>query len=70
MAAKVRTKQIKKENIEISYKNYEYLSRFMSDRARMYDRKTTGFTAKTQRKLSREIKRARHLALLPFKASV
>lgn len=77
MAAKKKTptKRVKKivnksENREISYKNYEYLAGFLSDRAKIYDRKQTGFSAKTQRLLSREIKRARHLGLLPFKASI
>lgn len=69
---KTRTRKIvnRSENREISYRNYEFLAGFLSDRAKIYDRKQTGFSAKTQRKLSREIKRARHLGLLPFKASI
>lgn len=54
----------------ISYKNSEYLAKFLNDRAKVYDRKRTSFSAKQQRKLSREIKRARHLGLLPFKSSL
>lgn len=65
------TREVKKEKgVELSYKNAEYLSRFMNDRAKVYDKKQTGLTAKLQRRLSREIKRARHLALLPFKPSI
>ena len=69
---KARAKKIvnKSDNREISYKNYEYLAGFLSDRAKIYDRKQTGFSAKVQRLISREIKRARHLGLLPFKASI
>lgn len=72
---KAKTVKVKKEKAqagskEISYKNYEFLAKFLSDRAKIYDRKQTGFTAKMQRKLAQEIKRARHLGLLPFKASI
>lgn len=52
--------------IEFSYKNYEELSKFMSDRAKIYGRKRTGLTARQQRKLTRAMKHARHLGLLPF----
>jgi small subunit ribosomal protein S18 len=58
------------EKFEISYKNYERLARFMNDRAKISARKRTSLSAKDQRRLSREIKRARHLALLPFKARI
>lgn len=51
---------------EPSYKKWEVLAHFISDRGKMLPRSRTGLDAKTQRKLSREIKRARHLALLPF----
>jgi small subunit ribosomal protein S18 len=42
------------------------LRRFLSDRAKIRPRRQTGLTSKHQRMLAREIKRARHLALLPF----
>lgn len=51
---------------EPSYKNYAELARFVSDRGKIMEREHTGVCAKHQRKLTREIKRARHLALLPF----
>ncbi len=42
------------------------LRRFLSDRGRIFPRIKSGACAKHQRLVSREIKRARHLALLPF----
>lgn len=53
-----------------SYKTYEKLARFMNDRAKIYGRKKTGLSAKDQKKITREIKRARHLGLLPFSPRV
>ena len=53
---------------EIDYKNVELLSRMLSERGKIQPRRKTGATAKQQRRLAREIKRARHLALLPFTA--
>ncbi|MBM3942683.1 MAG: 30S ribosomal protein S18 [SAR202 cluster bacterium] len=55
------------EHIEtIDYKDVERLRRFVSDRAKMEPPRKTGVCAKHQRELSAAIKRARHLALLPF----
>ncbi len=48
------------------YKNYKELLPFISERARILPRLRTGVCAKHQRRLAREIKRARHLGLLPF----
>ncbi|MDO8498765.1 MAG: 30S ribosomal protein S18 [bacterium] len=42
------------------------LRRYLSDRGRIYPRGRSGACAKHQRRISREIKRARHLSLLPF----
>ncbi len=50
----------------IDYKDVARLRRFLSDRARIEPRRKTGVCAKHQRRLSVAIKRARHLALLPF----
>lgn len=48
----------------------EELEKFVTDRARMLNRTRSGLCAKHQRRVSRAIKRARHLALLPFQATV
>lgn len=52
----------------IDYKEVGRLRRFISDRGRVEPRRKTGTCAKHQRVLSLALKRARHLALLPFTA--
>lgn len=51
---------------EPDYKDIETLSKFLNDRAKVLGKDRTGVCAKHQRKLTLAIKRARHLALLPF----
>jgi len=48
------------------YKEYQTLSKFMSDRGRILTRERSGICAKHQRSMSGEIQKARVLALLPF----
>ena len=50
----------------IDYKDVEKFRRFITDRYKIESRRKTGACAKHQRGLSSAIKRARHLALLPF----
>lgn len=50
----------------IDYKSVERFGRYISDRARIEPRRKTGTCAGHQRMLAMAIKRARHLALLPF----
>ncbi len=50
----------------IDYKDYERLRRYVPDRAKIEPRRKSGVCAKHQRALSLAIKRARHLALLPY----
>src|SRR3972149_7361600 len=52
----------------IDYKEVALLRRFVSDRGKIDPRRRTGVCAKHQRILSVALKRARHLALLPFTA--
>lgn len=52
------------ENID--YKDLVKLRRFISERAKILPRRVTGTCAHHQRDLTTAIKRARHLALLPF----
>ncbi|MDO8503433.1 MAG: 30S ribosomal protein S18 [bacterium] len=49
-----------------SYKEAGVLARFLNDRGRIIARSRSGVCSKHQRKLTHQIKRARHLALLPF----
>jgi small subunit ribosomal protein S18 len=51
---------------EIDYKDPSKLRRYVSDRGKIEPRRKTGTCAKHQRALATSIKRARHLALLPF----
>jgi small subunit ribosomal protein S18 len=51
---------------DFNYKDIDFLRRFINDRGKIVSRRITGITTAQQRKLTREIKRARILALLPF----
>jgi small subunit ribosomal protein S18 len=50
----------------IDYKEEKRLQRFVTDQGKIIPKRITGTCAKHQRQLVRAIKRARHLALLPF----
>lgn len=50
----------------IDYKDADLLRRYLTDRGKIKPRRQTGTCAKHQRRLAVAIKRARHLALLPF----
>jgi len=50
----------------IDYKDAAKLRRFMSERSKILPRRMTGVCATHQRELTEAIKRARHIALLPF----
>lgn len=51
---------------DINYKNVQVLSRFVDNYGRIHNRRKTRVSAKMQRKVTRAIKRARHLALMPY----
>jgi small subunit ribosomal protein S18 len=53
---------------EVDYKDVNRLRRFLSDRGKIEPRRKTGTCATHQRSLNTALKRARHLALLPFTA--
>ena len=50
----------------IDYKDVELLKRFISPSGKITSRRATGTSAKYQRMLAVAIKRARHIALLPY----
>ena len=52
----------------IDYKDVAKLRRFTSERAKILPRRVTGTCAYHQRELTTAIKRARHIALLPYTA--
>jgi small subunit ribosomal protein S18 len=51
------------------YKDIKRLQRYISDRGKILPRRRTGTCARHQRSLTTAIKRARHMALLPFAAA-
>ncbi len=52
----------------VDYKDIELLKKFLSPNGRIMSRKKTSVSAKSQRKLSLAVKRARFMALLPYVA--
>lgn len=70
---KVQSKRVcyfHKSKMEPAYWDATALRKFMNDRGRILPRTRTATCAKHQRRVSREIKRARFLALLPYSARV
>lgn len=61
-----RTSDIAGEKNYVDYKNSDVLRRFVNRFIKIEPARRTGLTSKGQRALTRAIKRARHLALLPY----
>lgn len=72
IAVEIRQKKycrFKKSGIKyIDYKDGEFLKRFVNEQGRILPRRLTGTSLKYQKKVAQAVKRARHLALLPFVA--
>lgn len=51
---------------EIDYKDIDTLVKFITDRGKILPRRITGVSAYHQKRLTAAVKRARHMALLPF----
>lgn len=58
------------KSVVIDYKQADLLRRYVSEDGKIRPRRQTGACAKHQREMARAIKRARHLALLPFTSEV
>ncbi len=56
----------KGKDAPINYKDPDSLKRFLTEGGKILPRRRTGLNAKQQRRLTTAIKRARHLALLPY----
>ncbi len=54
------------KNAVIDYKDVNKLKRYISERGKILPRRITGNCAKHQRALTVAIKRARHIALMPY----
>ena len=50
----------------VDYKDAEFLKKFLNEQGKILPRRLTGTSLKFQRKVSQAVKRARHLALLPY----
>lgn len=64
-ARRYYTDQIGKRT-KFDYKDVDLLRSFITERGKIRPRRQTGVSAKQQRAIARAIKRARHMALLPF----
>lgn len=51
---------------EVDFKDVRVLSRFITERGRILPRKITGLTAQQQKKVTKAIKIARQMSLLPY----
>jgi small subunit ribosomal protein S18 len=68
-AKRKKTCWFKENNISfIDYKDEKMLRRFITERGKIVPRRISGTSAKYQRQLAVAIKRARHMAILPFVA--
>ena len=59
--------RFKKTGIKyVDYKDAEFLKRFLNEQGKILPRRLTGTSLKFQKKVAQAVKRARHLALLPY----
>ena len=69
VANKKKYCRFKKNGIKyIDYKDANFLMKFLNDQGKILPRRITGTSLKYQRKVAQAVKRARHLAILPFVA--
>lgn len=54
------------EHLVLDYKNADQLKKFINDKGKILPRRATGACAKHQRDITLAIKRARHIAILPY----
>jgi small subunit ribosomal protein S18 len=68
-AKKKKYCRFKKSGIKyIDYKDADFLLKFVNEQGKILPRRLTGTSLKFQRKVSQAVKRARHLALMPYVA--
>ncbi|MBQ1747941.1 MAG: 30S ribosomal protein S18 [Bacteroidales bacterium] len=59
--------RFKKAGIKyVDYKDAEFLKKFLNEQGKILPRRLTGTSLKFQKKVAQAVKRARHLALLPY----
>ena len=52
--------------LSLDYKDPEFLKKFLNEQGKILPRRITGTSLKFQRRVAQAVKRARHLALLPY----
>lgn len=63
--------RFKKSGIKyIDYKNPDFLLKFINEQGKILPRRVTGTSQKFQKKVNKAVKRARHLAILPYVADL
>ena len=68
---KSRYDRFEKKRIKfVDYKDPKYLLKLLNEQGKIMPRRLTGTTTKNQKKVAQAIKRARHLALLPYLADM
>jgi small subunit ribosomal protein S18 len=61
--------RFKKSGIKfIDYKDPDFLTKFINEQGKLLPRRITGTSAKYQKRVSQAVKKARHLAILPYLA--
>ena len=59
--------RFKKSRIKyVDYKDPNFLKKFLNEQGKLLPRRVTGTSLKYQRKVSTAVKRARHIAILPY----
>ena len=59
--------RFKKSGIKyVDYKNPDFLLKFVNEQGKILPRRVTGTSQKYQKKVNKAVKRARHLAILPY----
>lgn len=62
-----KVSKLTKSNVQyVDYKDVELLRQYIDPRGKIIPRRTNGNSARHQRMLSRAVKRARYMALLPY----
>ena len=54
------------KNLVLDYKNADQLRKFINDKGKILPRRATGACSKHQRDITQAVKRARHIAILPY----
>ena len=63
--------RFKKSGIKyIEYKDPDFLLKFVNEQGKLLPRRLTGTSLKYQRKVARAVKRARHIAIMPYVADM